>query len=276
MNRLLWLLLVVVGCSDPVKTLPDQPAVFTQSNTQDPTTKKAANLACLGSRVDPAAPTAVTALTVHVEDFEKKTSVAGATIEVYLSLAKLNARTPDATAGPTGMDGNTVLMVPPGSYRVIFRTFGAAKTVETIEYNRAFNDGRRFSVSEATKQTISAVLSLFPEDTLGVVAGALRDCDGKDTGGVTLTTTSSAGAFEAAANTFYFEDVSVGSTVPVRNLKWTSGNGVFATLNVPPGDATLTVEGVLTLGSAPVKLGTGVAPVRPNSITVVQLEPLGP
>jgi hypothetical protein len=277
MKRLVCLSLWLVGCGDPpMMNLPDQPQVFVQSNTQDPSTKKPANLACLGSKVDPAAPTAASALMVHVEDFEKKTSVVGATVEVYLSLAKVNARTPDATSAPTDKDGNTMLMVPPGSYRVTFRTFGAAKTVETLEFNRAYNDGKRFSVSEATKLTITAVLSLFPDETLGVVAGALRDCDGKDTGGVTLATGSSGGAFEAAANTFYFEDVAVGSTVPVRALKWTSGNGVFATLNVPPGDATLTVSGVLTPGASAVKLGTGVAPVRPNSITVVQLEPLGP
>jgi hypothetical protein len=277
MKRLACLSLLLVGCGDPpMMNLPDQPQVFVQSNTQDPSTKKAANLACLGSKVDPAAPTAVTALMVHVEDFEKKTSVMGSTVEVYLSAAKLTARTPDGTGGPTDKDGNAMVMVPPGSYRVIFRTFGSPKTVETIEFNRAYNDGKRFSVSEATKLTITAVLSLFPDETLGVVAGALRDCDGKDTGGVTLATSSSGGAFEAPANTFYFEDVAVGSTVPVRSLKWTSGNGVFATLNVPPGDATLTVSGLLTPGAAPTRLGTGIVPVRKNSITVVQLEPLGP
>jgi len=269
-------MIAVAGCGDPPKAQPGQPVAFVQSNTLDPATQKAANFGCLGSKVDAAAPSTVTALTVHVEDFEKKTPVVGATVEVYLSLAKVNAKTPDASSPPTDANGEAVLMVPPGSFRVIFRTFGAPKTVETLEFNRTFDDPKRFSVSEATKLTIQAVLSLVPDDTLGVVAGALRDCDAKDVGGVTLTTTASAGAFDNTLDTFYFEDLSKDSTVPVRARKFTSGNGVFASLNVPPGDATLTVSGLLAEGGQPMRLGTGVAPVRPNSITVVQLEPLGP
>ncbi len=63
--------------------------------------------------------------------------------------------------------------------------------------------------------------------------------------------------------------------MPELSQKWTSGDGVFASLNVPPGDATLTVTGLIDGGGAAMELGTGVAPVRANSVTVVQLAPLG-
>jgi hypothetical protein len=275
----LFLLFLVCGCGSPVKMVAGQPAAFVQSDTQNAATMAPANFGCLGTHVDPAAPTAATPLMVHVKDFEKKTAVMGATVEVYLSLAKFNAHTPDATSAVTDANGMAALMVPPGSYRVIFRTTvdpSVSATVETIEFNRAYNDPERYSVSEATKGTIQAVLSLFPDDTQGVVAGAVRDCDDHDVGGVVFETASSGGAFDNATNTFYFVDVTKDSTVPVRAQKWTSGDGVFASLNVPPGDVTITARGLLTANGALTELGTGLAPVRANSITVVQLEPNGP
>src|SRR4051794_40881475 len=89
---------VLCGCGgeDP-KPVSDQPAAFVQSNTADPSTVHAANLACLGTRIDPEAPTALTMLNVHVKDFEKKTDVEGATVEVYTSLEKFNAGKADAS-----------------------------------------------------------------------------------------------------------------------------------------------------------------------------------
>ena len=243
---------------------------------QDPSTIAPANLTCLGSFMDPAGPTAATAVTMLVKDFEKSTPVAGATVEAYTSLANFNAMTPAATAGPTGMDGMLTIMMPAGSYRIIFRVTGdPATTIETVEFNRAWNDPARVSVSQATKGEIPGLVSVIPVDTDGVVAGDLRDCDGKKVGGALFDVKASGGAFDASALTFYFVDIDAMTTVPARSQKWTSGDGVFATLNVPPGDVTLTVSGLLTTGGALTKLGTGLAPVRANSITVVQLAPLG-
>src|SRR5581483_12346716 len=97
MNRLLALLLVA-GCGGSTKPVAGQPAAFVQSNTLDPATKMAAALGCLGMHMDPAAPSAATAVTLTVEDFQNKTPVMGATVEVYQTLDKLNAKTPDATS----------------------------------------------------------------------------------------------------------------------------------------------------------------------------------
>jgi hypothetical protein len=270
-----WMLVALGACGGGMKPVANQPPLFVQSNTQDPSTMQPANFACLGSHVDPAAPTAATALTVHVKDFQNKTDVAGATVEVYLSLDHFNAHAPDATSAKTDAMGHASLMVPPGSYRVIFRTTAdPATTVETIEFNRAYNDPERYSVSQDTKVTIQAVLGLIPDDTLGVVAGSVRDCNEKETGGATFETSSSGGSFDNSTYTFYFVDPSASSTAPSRNQHWTSGDGVFASLNVPPGNATVIARGVLAAGGALMQLGMGVAPVRPASITVVQLEPL--
>ena len=286
MIRRIVLLPLVAACSSSSSSSPSsmmmnpqngQPPVFVQPNTLDVSTMKPANFACLGSHADPPAPTAPTALTVHVIDFETKADVAGATVEVYTSLDKFDAKLPDATSTATGSDGKAQLTVPPGSYRVIFRTVGDPDlTVETIEFNRAYDDVQRYSVSQATKGTIGAVLNLFPDDSEGVVAGAVRDCDDHDVGGATFGVSSSGGSFDSATNTFYFVDVSATSTVPERTQHWTSADGVFASLNVPPGDATVSAQGIVSAGAMPTMLATGVAPVRAAAVTVVELQPLGP
>jgi hypothetical protein len=270
----IWLLLIVgaAGCGSGTKVPADQPAAFVQPTPSDPMSP--ASLGCLGGHADPDAPTAVTAVDVVVKDFEKSTPVMGATVEVYLSLAHVNAMAPDATAGPTDADGKTTLMVPAGSYRVIFRTFGAPNTIETLEFNRVYNDGARVSVSQATKSEIPALLNLAPDDTKGVVAGSQRDCNEHELGGITVGITSDAGAYDDTMNVFYFQDYGP-TRVPALAQKWTSGDGAFAGLNVPPGNATVTAAGRFDAAGPLLKLGTGIVPVRANSITIVQLEPLG-
>jgi hypothetical protein len=269
----LWALMAAAaGCGGGANGTSGQPGAFVQPTPADAMT--AASLGCLGGHADPAAPTAATAVDVVVKDFEKSTPVAGATVEVYLSLAHVNAMMPDAASLPTDADGKTTLMVPPGSYRVTFRTFGAPNTIETIEFNRVFDDGARVSVSEATKSEIPALLNLAPDDTKGVVAGSQRDCAEKELGGITVGMSSDGGSYDGATNIFYFQDYGP-TRVPALAQKWTSGDGAFAGLNVPPGNATVTASGRSNAAGPLLKLGVSVVPVRANSITIVQLEPLG-
>jgi hypothetical protein len=268
------LLLGLAGCGGSKSpAVADQPAAFVQPTPDDAVAP--ANLGCLGAHADPAAPATATDLAVTVKDFEKSTPVAGATVEVYLSLAHLEAGAPDGASAPTDADGKTTLTVPPGAYRVIFRTFGAPNTIETLELDRAYDDAARVSVSEATKSEIPALLNLAPDDTKGVVAGSQRDCDERELGGITVTMSAAAGSYDSGGNVFYFQDAGT-TRIPSRPQKWTSGDGAFAGLNVPPGNATVVARGLPSPGAAATNLGTAVVPVRAGSITIVQLEPLGP
>jgi len=117
-------------------------------------------------------------------------------------------------------------------------------------------------------------LNLAPDDTKGVVAGSQRDCEEHELGGITVGITSDAGAYDDTMNVFYFQDYGP-TRVPALAQKWTSGDGAFAGLNVPPGNATVTAGGRNNPTGPIYKLGTGIVPVRANSITIVQLEPLG-
>jgi hypothetical protein len=273
MKVCLLLLVCAAGCDSGTKPDTDQPPVFVQPTPSD--AMGPASLGCVGGHAYGAAPTTATAVDLTVKDFEKSTPVAGATVEVYTSLAHVNAMAPDATSAPSDADGKTTIMVPPGSYRVIFRTVGAPNTIETIEFNRAYNDGARVSVSQATKSEIPALLNLAPDDTKGVVAGSQRDCVEAELGGITVQMSSDGGNFDGSMNIFYFQDFG-SSRVPALAQKWTSGDGAFAGLNVPPGNATVTAYGRANATGPILKLGTGLVPVHANSITIVQLEPLGP
>ena len=205
MKVCLLLLVCAAGC-DSGTMMPgaDQPPVFVQPTPSD--AMGPASLGCVGGHADGAAPTTATAVDLTVKDFEKSTPVAGATVEVYTSLAHVNAMAPDATSAPSDADGKTSIMVPPGSYRVIFRTVGAPNTIETIEFNRAYNDGARVSVSQATKSEIPALLNIAPDDTKGVVAGSQRDCVEAELGGITVRCRPTAAPTTAATNIFYFQD----------------------------------------------------------------------
>ena len=233
------------------------------------------DFSCLGTKTDPPAPTTTTEVTMKVIDFQSSDVVAGAVIDVYLSLANVNSDKPDFTSQPTGTDGKTLVMVPPGSYRVIFRTIGdPTKKIQTFEFNRPYNDSGRYSVAQSTKAEIPALVNVYPDATMGVVAGAQRDCAETEVGGVTVQMSSTGGSYSNADNNFYFVDTEDAGTLPSPSQHWTSGDGVFAGLNVPPGDVTMSSYGRLTAQGGLTKLGQAIVPLRANSITIVQLEPL--
>jgi hypothetical protein len=275
MRRLALAAAALAACSGASKKpVAGQPAVYVQPQRLDPSTARPANFACLHQpRSEPDRTTAST-LMLNVIDFEMSTPVAGATVELFLTVDHARAGTPDATAPPSDADGHTTITVPPGPFRVHYRTTAdPLRTVETFEFNRRFDDPKRLSVSQATKGEIPAILSLLPDDTKGVVAGSQRDCDEVEVGGVVTVTQPTTGGFDSAANTFYFIDAPGNVTAPARGQMWTAANGAFATLNLPPGDVQVAPSGLLTAGGALMPLGQAVVPVRANSLSIVQVEP---
>jgi hypothetical protein len=257
------------GASSPAGP-KNQPAVFVQSDTLDESTRAPANFACLHRPSSEPLMQPGGTIPLTVEDFEKSTPVAGAVVEAYFGAV---SGTPQASSAPTGADGKTSIVLPAGPYRVVFRTTADPQTtVETIEYNRVYNDGRRYSVSLATKSAIPAIVGVVTDDARGTVAGSLRDCDEKEVGGVTVEVSQPPG-FDGRMTTFYFVDPSRDVTVPSLDQKWTSGNGVFATLNAPAGNVLVEAYGYLVAGGPRTLLGEMTVPVRAGSITVAQVEP---
>src|SRR5207247_563747 len=108
------------------------------------------------------------------------------------------------------------------------------------------SDTKPVSVKTSTKDLIPGLVSVTQMDGLGVLAGGVRDCDNNETQGAIVDV--EVAGYDPKGKIFYFQDVE-GMTVPVRQLKWTAVNGVFAALNVPPGTGKVSARGKIGSGT---------------------------
>jgi hypothetical protein len=152
---------------------------------------------------------------------------------------------------------------------------GAPGTVETLEVGHAYNDGASASFSISTMSELPTLVNVALDNTKGVVVGSQRDCVEAELGGVTARLTVDGSAYDSASDVFYYQD-SGGSPAPSLAQKWTSGDGMFIALDLPPGNVTVTSGGRADAAGPLLKLGTALVPVRAGAVTVVPLEPLGP
>src|SRR5262245_1347259 len=111
--------LTACGGGTPMMMMTDnRPAAYVQEKETDAPTP--ADFSCLGNKaMAEVPPTTPTMLAIEVKDFQTKAVIAGAVVDVYTTLTKVNANTPDATSTPTDAAGKTTLTVPPGFARVI-------------------------------------------------------------------------------------------------------------------------------------------------------------
>jgi hypothetical protein len=266
-----------LGCSSKPAGLPGQPNLFVGDA---PDGGVAADYSCNGKRVDPAAPTTDTVVTGTIKDFQDDNLVSGAVISVYATADQVLAKMPIATSMPSDAMGNYTVTVPKGYYRVIFGNTGGkalsngnpVDTIDTYEFNRKYDDKGRTAVKVSTREAIPGLVSVIPDTSLGVLAGAVRDCNEKEVGGARVTISDTSGPYMGDMLTFYFKKIS-GSTLPTRTQKWTDGNGAFAALNVPVGKGTVSAKGIITTADGEVDLGSGTVPVLAGSITLFEVLP---
>jgi hypothetical protein len=247
----------------------------------------AANFACNGSFKDSkAGPAADTMVTGLIKDFQDSWPVVGATVAIYTSADQVLANMPLATSSVSDMNGNYTIKVPAGApYRVIRGVQGGgavsngnnSPTVPAFEFGVPFDDKSPVSVKQGTKEAIPGLVSVVVQDGTGIVAGAVHDCDDKETSRALVKVTSS--NYDSSAPPpnnlmFYFVKVS-GATIPTRTQKWTGEGGAFAALNVTPapGVATIEATGIISSGG-PQTIARAMIPIIANSVTIVHLLPL--
>lgn len=196
-----------------------------------------ADLSCLGTASADVASTVAVTLTTKVTDFQSGNAVPGSTVEIFKGQEYM---TVEDTATS---DSNAMITIdlPIGVTRFGYR-MTADTSMPTFLLNQTLPDpdmamqtvGNIQSVSKATAQTLPALIGQTRTAGTGVVAGALRDCQGREISGfiATMSSTPAEANTIMGADTYYF-DSAVGLPVHHNRQKFASHDGLFMIIEVP-------------------------------------------
>ena len=203
----------------------------------------------------------------EVQDFETSESVSDATVEIWHADAVGGAPDSVATSDAAGaISGLEVPNCTPVTYKV---TTDAAlgETKPTIEahavYQGAGSDTDDFnSVSTTTYQIIPSLLGVSPQPDKGIVAGTAYDVNESKIEGAQVVVTDGAGNIASGSAVKYFVD-----DFPNRGQEYTSADGLWVAINVPPG--TWNVEMHVADGAGGhLLMGSTVVEVAVDSINI--------
>jgi hypothetical protein len=197
-----------------------------------------ADLSCLNTPTADKASTIAGMLTTVVQDFQLKTPVFNAAVTAFGGI-ELNS--PFAMGASAG-DGKVSIAIPAGTKRFGFK-ITSEDGLPTLLLNQILKeDGAVLTkpavikvVSMSTGNALLATIGVTRSPDKGVLAGALRDCQGREMSNfiATVSTTSKVATRIEGAPTYYFSPT---SGVPARLNKVASGsgNGLFLVIEIPP------------------------------------------
>jgi len=201
----------------------------------------AANLACLNTpSSDVGAATAIT-LNTKVTDFQSGNAVPNAMVTAF---PEQNTTAPFDTQTSDASTADISFTIPAGTKRYGFR-MTSSSSLPTLLLNQYVNPDKVTnmvttdpskiqSVSNATAALLPALIGQTRTAGTGVIAGALRDCDGHEISGFVATVSSTSGTATpiAGAQTYYFSD-SVGLPVHHREGPYAAKDGLFIVIQLP-------------------------------------------
>ncbi len=197
-----------------------------------------ADLTCLNTPSADLPTTVAVALTTKVDDFQSGNAVPGTSVTVFPN---------QDTASPFGpavvSDGNAMVTVniPAGTKRFGFKMTNSS-SLDTLLLNQTVkpNDAvqtltRIQSVSTATAQTLPALIGVSRTPGTGILAGAVRDCAGKEMSNfiATVSSTDATVTHLPGVDTYYFS-ASVGLPVRHSQQDFSSKNGLFMAIEMAP------------------------------------------
>jgi hypothetical protein len=219
-------------------------------------------------------------------DFAEDFAVENAYVDVFLG--NVVTGTPDFELGPTDADGATDDFQAPANALIAYRVNGSTdipyppgEIKTTIEYGQPVpetgGDIDAIAVSRMTYQLIPTVLGIPPTPGLGILAGAFNDCGDREVIGVVARLYPQGSAEpcndEVAVRCLdrYFID-----ETPARDQKWSSEDGLYGILEIPPGEAyTLELHGKVTGSACPGEMEVvGEMPgvrILPDAISIVDV-----
>ncbi len=186
----------------------------------------------------------------EVRDYQNDDLLAGATVEAFLSATDFT--TPIATATTDAAGAYTIALTGQIPSRMNWRT-KHPDSLDTYEINDPINVAGgdltgigRYSVLQDTSDALQAFIGVTPTPGLGVLAGAIRDCDRSEVQHAiaTISSTSSAGdvppTFVGGAQVYYFSSGTTSLPVQRTIREDTNVNGVFVIIEIPPTTGTQT------------------------------------
>lgn len=227
----------VVGFAPPTKSLKANKETAPNMWVED----GAADLSCLNTPNSDMPTTMASKLMTKVEDFQTSSIVAAATVSIFTT----DPATVASTAVSDGT-GNLLIDVPTGTKRFGFK-MKADGSMDTLLVNQYLKTDVAVHtapaeiaiVSQGTANALPALIGVTRTPGLGVIAGALRDCQGREISNfiATVSSTKSTTTRLPNAPTYYFSPT---LKTPARNKLQpsASGNGLFMVIEIQPQAST--------------------------------------
>jgi hypothetical protein len=249
------------------------------------------DFSCLGEQSDPPEPGADSAsIFAYVRDFSEDDPIAGAKALLWTNndpadegAADFSFDTGTDHTGAITVDDGLVKSCQPFAYKV-WTEWTPPETMPTYQMGNVlapvgdpeWNDFEMISVSYATYQIIPLSLAIQPDEAKGIAAGRFYDCAGEAVEGGQVLVKDDQDNLAEDVYIRYFVD-----ELPDRDQPWTSEDGIFGAIDVPPGQWAMELWGVLDtdMPECPTEevngrcmLAKATVFVIPNSVNIANAE----
>ncbi len=215
---------------------------------------------------------------ITATDFQTLGPVSGAAVSFFTSTSNtVGTSSPDITA-TAGQNGITTATLPTGIPFVAKGSSTGYKDTYQFGDLLAGNDAGHFLpvllISDFTVGLLSSFASVKPDWTNGAVAGEVVDCSGNAIQNAIVSLVDAKTGITVTTSLVYFTYSSTfKADIPDSSLTSTSDNGIFLSINTPPGDYYLVAQGVLPGGNAIVVLGESYVESVANSVSIANILP---
>lgn len=207
------------------------------------------------------------AFTGEIEDFETGDNVDDCDLQLFFDdTYEEGGADYQTTSDASGAVAGTLKTCTPTTYRTT-KDPALELTQVTIQAHEVFGfststaDVTFNSVSSATYNVIPSLLGVSVKAGFGIVAGTAYDCNEDPLQNAQVVVKDADGNYPEDQRIHYFVD-----EFPNRNQKWTSEDGLWVAVNIPPGEVT--VEMYTWDGAAYVLQGTTALTIVPDSINI--------
>jgi hypothetical protein len=215
-------------------------------------------------------------------DFQSDEPLPGAELSLYGDEGI--SSTPLATT-IADEDGNYEIVLPTGGTHWAFKIV-AEEALDTYSLNQYFEPDNATqmkdleSISTLTAQALPAFINVTRTPGLGIVAGAIRDCNNNEVSGAIAAASSTTGSTTHIDGgvSYYFSALM--TSLPVRHSQqsMTNKDGRFVTIELPPGgDGYVQVFGFIDeadlADGEPTLLATIESPIVADTVVRLTMNP---